>query len=79
MSGEARRPLAEIAAPYGRHVRLDEVAFESGMRLMRVTIREGRRITVLDIDAPTARRWAETMAAWAGTQPGPADDGEAGA
>jgi hypothetical protein len=35
------------------------------MRLMRVTIREGRRITILDVDAPTAALWGKTMSAWA--------------
>lgn len=63
--GEEKRRLAEIEAPYGRHVRLDEIVFDSGMRLMRVTIREGRRITVLDVDADTARAWARAMAGWA--------------
>ena len=46
--------LDTITAPYGREVRLDEVPFESGMRLLRITIREGRRFTVLDLDAESA-------------------------
>jgi len=66
MDGETKERLETLNAPYGREVRLDDVRFESGMRLLRVTIREGRRITVLDVDAPTAVAWAKTMMQWAG-------------
>ena len=65
MNGDTKTRLETIAAPYGREVRLEDVSFESGMRLMRVTIREGRRITILDVDAPTAALWGKTMSAWA--------------
>ncbi len=57
-----------IAAPYGREIRLTEIDFESGMRLLRVTIREGSRYTILELDAPTAGRWAEAMSGWAASQ-----------
>ena len=67
MQGETRERLETLTAPYGREVRLDDVRFESGMRLLRVTIREGKRITVLDVDAPTALAWAKTMTRWAGS------------
>jgi hypothetical protein len=56
--------LTSIAAPYGREVRLDNVAYASGMRLLRVTIREGARYTVLEIDPATAREWADEMRRW---------------
>ncbi len=65
MEGETRERLETLIAPYGREVRLDEVQFESGLQLLRVTIREGKRITVLDVDAPTALAWAKTMTQWA--------------
>jgi hypothetical protein len=63
--GETKKLLQTINAPYSREVRLEEVRFESGMRLMRVTIREGRRFTITDIDAATARNWGEAMKQWA--------------
>jgi hypothetical protein len=44
---------------------LDDVQFESGMRLLRVTIKEGQRFTQLDLDAETADRWGQTMLDWA--------------
>ena len=65
MSGEIKTRIATIEAPYRREVWLDEVQFESGMRLLRVTIKEGRRFTQLDLDPETADRWGRTMLDWA--------------
>ena len=69
MTGESKERLRTITAPYGREVRLEDLRFESGMRLLRIVIREGRRITQLDIDAATAHAWADAMKAWAETVP----------
>lgn len=71
MHGELKERLESLTAPYGREVRLDDVRFASGMRLLRVTIREGMRITVLDVDASTALASAKTMTQWAGRSAGP--------
>jgi hypothetical protein len=68
MTGEDKERLETLIAPYGREVRLDEVRFESGMRLLRITIREGKRITILDLDAGTALAWAKAMQVWAGRE-----------
>jgi len=57
--------IARIDAPYRRQVVLQDVAHESGLKLLRVRIREGTRFTILDIDAPTARLWGDEMRAWA--------------
>ena len=57
--------LKEIAAPYGREIRLDDVAYASGMKLLRVTIREGARYTMLELDAAAALEWADAMRRWA--------------
>jgi hypothetical protein len=65
VTDETKTTLSNIVAPYGRKIRLEDVRFESGMRLMRVTIREGLRITVFDIDAATATEWARAMQTWA--------------
>ena len=70
MQGETKERLDSLTAPYGREVRLDDVRFESGMRLLRM-IREGKRITVLDVDPPTALAWAKTMMQWAEQVAGP--------
>jgi len=64
VTGETKTRIETIPAPYGREIWMDEVGFDSGMRLLRLTIREGRRFTVLDLDAATARQVADTMTAW---------------
>ncbi len=65
MSDEDKTRLATIVAPYRREVWLDQVQFDSGMRLLRVTIKEGRRFTQLDLDAETADQWGKAMLDWA--------------
>ena len=65
MTGETVTQLETFLAPYGREVRLQDVAYESGMRLMRVTIREGRRFTTLEIDPATAAEWGSALSQWA--------------
>ncbi len=64
MTDSVKTRIETITAPYGREIRLDDVAYESGMKLLRVTIREGSRYTILEIDAETAAKWAQTMAQW---------------
>jgi hypothetical protein len=64
MTDETKERLATIAAPFHREVRLDDVRFDSGMRLLRIVIREGHRITQLDIDPATARTWGDVMLRW---------------
>ena len=58
--------LESFTAPYGKQVKLENVAYENGMRVLRVHIREGNRFTVLDIDAKTASNWGSAMQTWAG-------------
>ena len=69
MSATPKRELGEVVAPYGRRVRLDEVSYESGMELLRLTIREGSRFTILEIDRPTAAEWGRQLTQWAGEIP----------
>ena len=68
MSDSVKTRLETITAPYGREIRLDEVAYESGMKLLRVTVREGARYTMVELDAATAAQWARAMAGWANRQ-----------
>jgi len=65
VSDPALTDIARLEAPYAREIVLQEASFESGMRLLRVRIREGRRFTILDLDTATAEKWAEQMLAWA--------------
>jgi hypothetical protein len=66
-----RERLESLTAPYGRKIRLDDVRFESGMRLLHVSILEGKRITILDGDPPITLEWAKTMTQWAERVAGP--------
>lgn len=69
MSDVERKELAVIAAPYRREVRLEEAVFDSGMKMLRVVIREGHRITQIDLDKESAQKWVDVMSAWAARQP----------
>jgi hypothetical protein len=65
VSEEIKTRIATIEAPYRREIWLDDMKFESDMNLLRVTIKEGRRFTQIDLDAATAKRWAREMNNWA--------------
>lgn len=56
--------LDKITAPYGKEVTFENVAYENGMKVLRIHIREGNRFTVMDVDENTASNWAEVMHAW---------------
>ncbi len=69
--GETVTRLERFQAPYGREVELQEVLYESGMKLLRLRIREGKRFTVMDLDPATAAHWGSAMSRWAGrNEPG---------
>lgn len=74
MSTEIKTRIATVAAPYRREIWLDDVRFESGMRLLRVTIKEGARFTQLDLDAATADQWAKIMLDWTNATSGDQSD-----
>ncbi|MFN3869362.1 MAG: DUF6967 family protein [Hyphomicrobiaceae bacterium] len=65
MSDPKVTDIRTIAAPYRREVVLQDVIHESGMRLLRIRIREGRRFTIMDIDGATAVAWGGALLAWA--------------
>lgn len=56
--------LDRFSAPYGKEVTLENVAYENGMRVLRIHIREGNRFTVMDIDENTASNWSAIMTDW---------------
>lgn len=58
------REIAAFELPYSRKAELREVAFEGGMTMLRLILREGRRITQVDLDADSALALSDTMAAW---------------
>ncbi len=68
MTTAPKREIGEIDAPYRRKIKLDEVAYDGGMTLLRLTIREGARYTILEIDPLTAERWGRMMSEWSQAQ-----------
>jgi len=65
--------LERFQAPYGREITLDNVDHDSGMRLLRITVREGRRFTIFDLDAPTAAHWGAVLTDWSEQEPSAPD------
>jgi hypothetical protein len=66
VNNEIVKQLDAFAAPYGREITLESVEHDSGLHMLRIRIREGRRFTVMDIDADTAVHWSSAMGSWAG-------------
>ncbi len=62
--------LLKLRAPLGgQEIELQQIDYiHGGSSLLRTRIREGRRFTVFDLDAVTARDWAKTMGEWASIQ-----------
>ncbi|MBT5809961.1 MAG: hypothetical protein HOI19_06275 [Rhodospirillaceae bacterium] len=56
--------MEDFKAPYGRQVALEDIVHESGMRLLRIRIREGTRFTVMELDPGTAAHWGASMLKW---------------
>ena len=65
MTDPVRSRRETIVAPFGREFRFEDLAYESGMRLLRITIREGRRFTTVDLDPQRVREIAHAMLEWA--------------
>ena len=51
---DVQSDIAELELPYRRKAMLRRVDFESGMSMLRLVIREGTRITQVDLDSETA-------------------------
>jgi len=64
MSDEYRE-IANYDLPYSRKAELREVTFDGGMKMLRLVLREGRRITQVDLDADAAMALSDAMGDWA--------------
>ena len=64
-TGENVTRMERFQAPWGREITLDNVDHESGLRMLRITVREGRRFTIFDLDAPSAAHWGAALTNWA--------------
>lgn len=66
MSDETVISLEKLALPWSKEVEIQEVAYESGLKTLRLRFREGRhRFTIIDVDASTARQLGTLLGDWA--------------
>ncbi len=63
MSDEYRE-IANYELPYSRKAELREVTFDGGMKMLRLILREGKRITQVDLDADSAMALSDAMGDW---------------
>ena len=58
------REIANYELPYSRKAELREVTFDGGMKMLRLILREGKRITQVDLDADSAMALSDAMGDW---------------
>lgn len=74
MDDEKLTPLHELALPWGRHLQVSELEYESGMKMLRLRFREGKhRFTIVDLDTASVAALSEMLAAWTAANAAPAD------
>ena len=57
--------IAEHILPFGRRVRLLNVDYQNGLNMLRMIWREGRRITLVEIDPASAESLGTDILSWA--------------
>ncbi len=57
--------LAEFVTAFRREMRVDAVDAGNGVHFLRLTYKEGKRITQVGLDAEDARRLARIFSDWA--------------
>lgn len=61
---ETLTQIDKFPAPWGKEIDLKTVSYASGLTMLRITIREKNRFTLMDLDAETASKLAAHIAAW---------------
>jgi len=69
LPGETVTPLREVTAPWGKEITLTAVTYDSGMRTVRMRIREGRRFTDMELDPDTVHTLIDALGSWLHSQP----------
>ena len=62
--------VGRLAAPWGKEIDLQELAYDNGFAFLRLRIREGRRFTDLDLDPATAAQLTAAIGRWVHDRPG---------
>ncbi len=56
--------IETLDAPWGKELKVSEVDYDGGVKLLRLRIRENKRFTDLDLDPGTAGHLARVFQAW---------------
>ena len=63
--GEDAILIKEMALPFQKSATLKDVTLFGGMKVLRMTFRERKRFTMIDLDPNSATEFAESLLAWA--------------
>ncbi len=61
--------MEQITAPFGQVIELRQIFHDSGVRLLRVIIRDGVKYFTLELDPASAHTWGKQMVEWARDYP----------
>ncbi len=64
MSVVEQKLIEEFDVPYNRKIKLEDIIHESGMAMVRMHIREGRRFTIIELDAQSAEKMGRHLLNW---------------
>lgn len=64
MTDPIHRELETIDAPWAKVVEMSETEYDNGFKMLRLRIREKKRITDLELDFETAKTLGAKLAAW---------------
>ncbi len=74
MTEDAITQLADFELPFKRAANLKNVAFEGGFEMLRLTLRENRRFTIVDLDPASADAVGQALVDWASSKSAPHSD-----
>jgi len=66
--GQEATLIRESDLPFHRWLRLQDIAFDGGFHVLRMTFRERKRFTMIDLDKTSAEGLAKDLLAWAAIQ-----------
>lgn len=76
MTDQTTTDIGTISAPWNKDIELQEREYDGGFKVIRLRIKEGRRITDLELDSLTAARLGGFLRTWADNNPPPASGSE---
>ncbi len=57
--------FSQYELPFGRNINVKKVNYETGLKMLRLTIKEGRRFTIIEIDKESAKKLGNDFLNWA--------------